>query len=84
MPLPTATKKPTTPRKPKANFGRKKNCFFCMNQEFEPDYKDTAKLRRYISDRNRIIPQTKTRTCAKHQRAISTAIKQARNMALFA
>ena len=84
---------PVTPRKPiasrtnnktKATFTRKKNCFFCMNQEFEPDYKDTAKLRRYISERGRIVPQSKTRTCARHQRAISTAIKQARTMALFA
>ena len=83
---------PITPRKSvvsrtnktKAAFTRKKNCFFCMNQEFEPDYKDTAKLRRYISERGRIVPQSKTRTCARHQRAISTAIKQARTMALFA
>ena len=84
---------PVTPRKSVANrtnnkskvaFTRKKNCFFCMNQEFEPDYKDTAKLRRYISERGRIVPQSKTRTCARHQRAISTAIKQARTMALFA
>lgn len=82
---------PLTPRKPtitrnktKTVLTRKKNCFFCMNQEFEPDYKDTAKLRRYISERGRIVPQSKTRTCARHQRAISTAIKQARTMALFA
>ena len=83
----TTTRKPAAAaaaRKPKPTaFSRKKNCFFCLNPEFEPDYKDTARLRRYISDRNRIVGQSKTRTCARHQRAIATAIRQARTMALF-
>ena len=84
--MPVPTRKPAAAavnRKPKVNFGRKKNCFFCLNPEFEPDYKDTARLRRYISDRDRIVGQARTRTCAKHQRAIAQAIRQARTMALF-
>jgi small subunit ribosomal protein S18 len=87
--MPFATRKPATAataaanRKPKAVFSRKKNCFFCLNPEFEPDYKDTARLRRYINERNRIIGQSKTRTCASHQRAIATSIRQARTMALI-
>ena len=81
---PVSPRKSMSRNKSKAPFNRKKNCYFCLNQDVEPDYKDTAKLRRYISERGRIVPQSKTRTCARHQRAISTAIKQARNMALFA
>lgn len=71
-------------RKPKAPLTRKKNCFFCLNPEFEPDYKDTARLRRYTNERNRIVGQAKTRTCARHQRAVATAIRQARTMSLIA
>ena len=79
------TKKPApqTPRRSKSALSRKKNCFFCLNPEFEPDYKDTARLRRYLSERNRIVGQAKTRSCARHQRAIATAIRQARTMALL-
>jgi small subunit ribosomal protein S18 len=85
MPVATTIKKPTMTRKPKVTaLSRKRNCFFCLNPEFEPDYKDTARLRRYINDRNRIMSQTKTRTCARHQRALANAIRQARTMALFA
>jgi small subunit ribosomal protein S18 len=87
MPFATTTRKPAaakTDRKSKAVFSRKKNCFFCLNPEFEPDYKDTARLRRYLNERNRIVGQAKTRTCASHQRAIATAIRQARTMALVA
>jgi small subunit ribosomal protein S18 len=88
MPV-TATKRPAATAKPntkhtKTPISRRKNCFFCLNKETDPDYKDTAKLRRYISERGRIIALAKTRTCAKHQRAITTAIKRARTMALFA
>lgn len=75
----------TTNRRTKTTAtNRKKNCFFCVNKEAMPDYKDSAKLRRYISERGRIVPQSKTRTCALHQRAISQEIKKARSMALFA
>jgi small subunit ribosomal protein S18 len=84
MPVATTTTKKTAIKKPKLVIGRKKNCFFCLNQEFEPDYKDTARLRRYLNERGRIVSQGKTRTCARHQRAIATAIKQARDMALLA
>jgi small subunit ribosomal protein S18 len=82
--MPVAIRKPSaSPRKSRSAFNRKKNCFFCLNPEFEPDYKDTARLRRYLSERNRIIGQAKTRTCARHQRAIATSIRQARTMALL-
>jgi len=47
------------------------------------DYKEPAKLRRYISDRGKIEPRRKTGTCAKHQRALAEAIKRARHLALL-
>jgi len=47
------------------------------------DYKESAKLRRYISDRGKIEPRRKTGTCAKHQRALAEAIKRARHLALL-
>jgi small subunit ribosomal protein S18 len=47
------------------------------------DYKDVDRLRRYVSDRAKIEPPRKTGVCAKHQRALSTAIKRARHLALL-
>ncbi|MBQ3787027.1 MAG: 30S ribosomal protein S18 [Lachnospiraceae bacterium] len=61
---------------------RKKVCAFCGN-EGEIDYKDTNKLRRYISERGKILPRRITGNCAKHQRAITVAIKRARHLALM-
>jgi small subunit ribosomal protein S18 len=63
---------------------RRKICQFCHDHVREIDYKDASRfLRRYISDRGKIEPRRKTGTCAKHQRGLSTAIKQARYMALL-
>jgi small subunit ribosomal protein S18 len=49
----------------------------------EIDYKDVSRLRRYLSDRGKIEPRRKTGTCAKHQRRLSVALKNARHMALM-
>lgn len=62
---------------------KRKVCSFCSNKAEEIDYKDPAKLRQYISDRGKIESRRKTGTCAKHQRALSTAIKRARHLALL-
>ncbi len=63
---------------------RRKVCQFCHDHVREIDYKDASRfLRKYISDRGKIEPRRKTGTCAKHQRGLSTAIKQARFMALL-
>ncbi len=63
---------------------RRKVCQFCHDRVREIDYKDAARfLKRYISDRGKIEPRRKTGTCAKHQRALSRALKQARFMALL-
>ena len=61
---------------------RKKVCVFC-GENNAIDYKDTAKLRKYVSERGKILPRRVTGTCAKHQRAITVAVKRARHIALM-
>lgn len=63
--------------------GRKKVCAFCVEKVETIDYKDTAKLSRYTSDRAKILPRRVTGTCAYHQRELTTAIKRARHIALL-
>ena len=62
---------------------RRKVCAFCVDHVKEIDYKDVGRLRRYLSDRGKIEPRRKTGTCAKHQRRLSVALKNARFMALL-
>ena len=63
--------------------GRKKVCSFCVDRAPYIDYKDVAKLRRFISERGKILPRRVTGTCAYHQRALTVAIKRARHLALL-
>jgi small subunit ribosomal protein S18 len=63
-------------------FFKKKVCKFCT-QKLKIDYKDADTLRRFITDRGKILPRRITGTCAKHQRALALAIKQARSIALL-
>ena len=65
------------------NRKRKKVCIFCADKVAFIDYKDTAKLRKFISERGKILPRRMTGTCAKHQREVQVAIKRARNVALL-
>ena len=62
---------------------RKKVCIFCGEKAQKIDYKDVSTLRKFISERGKILPRRITGTCAKHQRAITTAIKRARHIALM-
>ena len=62
---------------------RKKVCSFCVDKIDYIDYKDTAKLRRFLSERGKILPRRTTGTCAAHQRQLTTAIKRARAIALL-
>lgn len=62
---------------------RKKVCAFCQDKEKQIDYKDTQTLKKYISDRGKILPRRVTGACAKHQRKITVAIKRARQVALL-
>jgi len=61
---------------------RKKVCVFC-GKDNVIDYKDTTKLKRYVSERGKILPRRITGNCAKHQRALTVAIKRARHLALM-
>lgn len=63
--------------------GRRKVCTFCVEKADFIDYKDVAKLRRFTSERAKILPRRITGTCAKHQRELTTAIKRARQIALL-
>ena len=63
--------------------GKKKVCSFCVDHVEEIDYKDVAKLKRYITEKGKILPRRQTGTCAEHQRALTVAIKRAREMALI-
>ena len=65
------------------NRKRKKVCIFCEDKVEFIDYKDTAKLRKFISERGKILPRRISGTCAKHQRELTTAIKRARHTALL-
>ena len=64
------------------NRKRKKVCMFCADKVEYIDYKD-AKLRKFISERGKILPRRISGTCAKHQRELNTAIKRARHVALL-
>ena len=61
----------------------KKVCAFCVDKVAEIDYKDIAKLRRYVSERAKILPRRISGNCAKHQRQLTIAIKRARHVALL-
>ena len=72
-----------TPFRPNVNHKKKKVCQFCVDKVTEIDFKETAKLRKYISERAKIVPRRVTGTCAKHQRQLAIAIKRARIVALL-
>ena len=70
-------------RRPRGRRPRRKVCQFCVHKVEHIDYKDTAKLRRYVTERGKIVPRRISGNCAKHQRQLTTAIKRARVIALL-
>ena len=62
---------------------REKVCIFCVDKAESIDYKDVAKLKKYITERGKILPRRISGTCAKHQRQLTDAIKRSRNIALL-
>ena len=62
---------------------RKKVCVFCADANKAIDYKDVNLLKRYVSERGKILPRRISGTCAKHQRELTGSIKRARNIALL-
>lgn len=61
---------------------KKKVCVFCQNKEENIDYKDVNKLKKYMTEKGKILPRRQTGVCAYHQRMLTEAIKRARIMAL--
>lgn len=77
---------PVKPDKPfirKPQQRRRKQCAFCVDRAKKIDYKEALRLRRYISERAKILPRRATGMCAKHQRVLALAIKRARILALL-
>ena len=70
-------------RPQRAKRAKKKVCLFCIDKVDSIDYKDTAKLKKYITERGKIVPRRISGNCAKHQRQLTTAIKRARVIALL-
>ena len=62
---------------------KKKVCAFCVEKATDIDYKDVTKLKRYITEKGKIMPRRTTGVCAQHQRQLATAVKRARIMALL-
>lgn len=62
---------------------RRKVCAFCVDKISQVDYKDTGRLRRFLSERAKILPRRITGNCARHQRQLTRAIKRARHIALL-
>ena len=77
------SERPDSPMKRRGGRRRKKVCVFCGKENNEIDYKDVNKLKRYVSERGKILPRRITGNCAKHQRALTVAIKRARHIALM-
>lgn len=62
---------------------KKRVCAFCMDKSGAIDYKDISKLKKYVTERGKILPRRISGNCAKHQRELTIAIKRARNVALL-
>ncbi len=71
------------PQRPANRQRRRKVCTFCTERDAVIDYKNPAQLRKFISERGKILPRRMTGTCARHQRQLTTAIKRARQVALL-
>jgi small subunit ribosomal protein S18 len=80
---PPATDGDDRPKRPRGGGRRRRVCIMCADKISVVDYKNVSFLRRFVSDRGRIETRRKTSACAKHQRALASAIKRARHLALL-
>ena len=62
---------------------KRKVCAFCAEKLDDIDYKDVARIKKFLSERSKILPRRITGNCAKHQRFLTTAVKRARHIALI-
>ena len=65
------------------SLGRRRSCKFCSDADIKIDYKDASLLKYFITDRGKLVPRRLSGNCAKHQRAIATAVNRARMIALM-
>jgi small subunit ribosomal protein S18 len=70
-------------RRPAGGMRRKKVCQFCADKSLKIDYKDPKTLRKFITERGKLLPRRVTGTCSIHQRDITTSVKRARIVALL-
>ena len=77
------SERPDSPMKRRGGRRRKKVCVFCGENNGVIDYKDVNKLKRYVSERGKILPRRITGTCAEHQRMLAKAVKKAREASLL-
>jgi len=84
-PAAAATETPAAPaaRKPFKRMNKKKVCQFCVDKAESIDYKDVAKLKKYVTEKGKMLPRRMTGVCAKHQRMLAEAVKRARIVALL-
>ena len=83
MPYEKKAERDAAPMRRRPARRRKKVCAFCAGKVDVIDYKDVNTVKRYISERGKILPRRITGTCAKHQRALTVAVKRARQLALI-
>jgi small subunit ribosomal protein S18 len=83
MPYNKTEQKDAAPMRRRPMRRRKKVCVFCADPNQVIDYKDANLVRKYISERGKILPRRITGNCAKHQRALTVAVKRARQIALI-
>lgn len=82
-PVTEASAAATAPRKPMRKPARRKVCAFCVDKAEAIDYKDVNKLKKFVTEKGKILPRRMTGVCAKHQRMLSSSIKRARIAALL-
>ena len=80
---PERTERSERPQRPVNRQRRRKVCAFCTERDAVIDYKNPAQLRKFISERGKILPRRMTGTCARHQRELTVAIKRARYLSLL-
>ena len=76
--MPTKTRRATKERRPK-----RKPCTFCTDKTLDINYKDVTRLKKYISERGKILPRRISGNCARHQRMLTVAVKRARLIAFL-
>lgn len=76
-------KKEARPRREYRRRPKRKVCIFCTEHATFIDYKDVNRLRRFLTERGKIVPRRVSGNCARHQRALAVAIKRARELALL-